>query len=56
MSVLSSTEHAPEGFRRIYIRTYDVDRDKLEELKAALREKATILYIVDHRNNSREIY
>jgi hypothetical protein len=33
-----------------------VDREKLEQLKTALQEKATILYIVDHRNKSREIF
>ena len=56
MSVLSSHAHAPDGFRRIYIRTYDIDRDKLTAIKTALQEKATMLYLVDHRNNTREIY
>jgi len=55
-SILTSYEKAPEGFRNVYIRMYGIDRFKLEELKAALKEKATLLYMVDHRNNNREIY
>ena len=55
-SILTSYEKAPEGYRNVYIRTYGIDRLKLEELKAALKEKATLLYMVDHRNNNREIY
>jgi acetoin utilization protein AcuB len=56
MSILSSIEHAPEGFRRVYIRTYDIDRRCMENLKNALSKKAKILYWVDHRENKRMIY
>jgi acetoin utilization protein AcuB len=35
---------------------YSIDRVKLEELKSTLKQKATLLYMVDHRNNTREIY
>jgi acetoin utilization protein AcuB len=56
VSILTSYEKAPEGYRNVYIRTYSIDRLKLDELKAALKEKATLLYMVDHRNNNREIY
>jgi acetoin utilization protein AcuB len=55
-SILTSYEKAPEGFRNVYIRMYSIDRIKLEELKSALKEKAKLLYMVDHRNNIREIY
>ncbi|MBI5591491.1 MAG: CBS domain-containing protein [Deltaproteobacteria bacterium] len=55
-SILTSYEKAPEGYRNVYIRMYSIDRIKLEELKSALKAKATLLYMVDHRNNSREIY
>jgi acetoin utilization protein AcuB len=55
-SILTSYEKAPEGYRNVYIRMYSIDRIKLEALKAALKEKATLLYMVDHRNNTREIY
>jgi acetoin utilization protein AcuB len=55
-SVLTSYEKAPEGYRNVYIRMYSIDRVKLEALKTALKEKARLLYMVDHRNNTREIY
>lgn len=35
---------------------YGIDRSKLPELKAELKETATLLYMVDHRENLREIY
>lgn len=56
ISILTSYEKAPEGYRNVYIRMYGIDRLKLEELKSALAEKAKLLYMVDHRNNNREIY
>lgn len=55
-SILSSYEHVPEGRRNVYIRMYGVDRAKLEELVKKLKETATVLYMVDHRENRREIY
>lgn len=56
VSILTSYEKAPQGFRNVYIRIYNIDRHQLEPLKAALKEKATLMYMVDHRNNTREIY
>jgi acetoin utilization protein AcuB len=56
VSILSSYEGVPKGYRRVYIRMYGIDRLKLPRLKDELREKATILYMVDHRENRREIY
>jgi acetoin utilization protein AcuB len=55
-SILSSYERAPEGYRNVYIRMYGVDRNKLEELVAKLKEQAKVLYMVDHREDRREIY
>ena len=56
VSILTSYEKAPQGFRNVYIRIYNIDRHQLEPLKTALKEKATLMYMVDHRNNTREIY
>ena len=55
-SILSSYERAPEGHRNVYIRMYGVDRNRLEDLVAKLKEKAKVLYMVDHREDRREIY
>jgi len=55
-SIMSSLEHAPEGYRNVYVRTYGINREKLPQLKAELRAKAPMLYYVDLRENQREIY
>jgi len=55
-SVLSSYENAPPGHRNVYIRTFNLDRSKLGQMVSELKEKATMLYMVDHRENRREIY
>ena len=56
VSILSSYEHVPEGYRKVYIRVYGIERKKLKQLKKELKEKATLLYMVDHRENKREVY
>jgi acetoin utilization protein AcuB len=56
VSIMSTYDHAPPGFRYTYIRVFSVDRQKLVQLKEKLREKAEILYIVDHREKTREVY
>ncbi|MCX5879359.1 MAG: CBS and ACT domain-containing protein [Deltaproteobacteria bacterium] len=55
-SILSSYEKAPEGHRYVYIRMYDVNQEKMPQLKEDLKKKAKVLYIVDSRDNKREIF
>jgi acetoin utilization protein AcuB len=55
-SILTSYDLAPQGFRRLYIRMYGIDRFKLNKLKESLREKASLLYMVDRREVVRETY
>ena len=55
-SILTSYDMAPEGFRRLYIRMYGIDRFKLNKLRDSLREKASLLYMVDRREAKRETY
>jgi acetoin utilization protein AcuB len=56
VSILSSYENAPAGRRNVYVRVYEVDRGRMLQMKRDLKGKATILYVVDHRENKREIY
>lgn len=56
VSILTSYEQAPAGYRKLYLRVYQMDREKLVDLKKELKEKATMLYLVDHRENKREVY
>lgn len=56
VSILSSYDNVPAGARRVYIRMHGVERSRLEAMKAELRGAAKLLYLVDHRENRREIY
>ena len=55
-SILSSYERVPEGYHKVYIRTYGVDRSRFSELIEVLKTKTTLLYMVDHDENRREIW
>jgi acetoin utilization protein AcuB len=55
-SILSTYEYAPEGKRIVYIRTYELDRTKLPDIIQELREKGSLIYLVDHRQNKRQIF
>jgi acetoin utilization protein AcuB len=56
VSILSSYEKAPEGSRHVYIRAFDINREQTPQLISDLRAKAKLLYVVDHRENKREIF
>lgn len=60
VSILSSHDKAPQGYRHVYVRAFNVDRATLpkvkDEIREVLKEKARLLYVVDHRENKREIY
>ena len=56
VSILSSYDKVPEGFRMVYIRMRHIDRDRLASLQKRLMEKATLLYMIDQRENRREFF
>jgi len=56
VSILTSYDSVPDGFRNVYIRMHSIARSQLAELKIALADKATLLYIIDHQENHREIF
>jgi len=55
-SIMSSSGRVAEGFKMVYIRAYNIDRDKLPLMMAELQARSNILYLVDHRDHKREIY
>lgn len=55
VSILTSYENVPEGFRKVYLRFFDLNRSELETVKENVLQTAKLLYIVDHRENTREI-
>lgn len=56
VSLFTSYERVAKGRRRLYVRAWQVNREKLRELEEELRERATLLYVVDHKENKRQEY
>ncbi|MHA2248660.1 MAG: CBS and ACT domain-containing protein [Candidatus Hodarchaeales archaeon] len=56
VSILSTYKGVSEGYRKAYIRMYGINRLTLPRLKEELKETASLLYMVDNRDNKREIY
>lgn len=56
VSILTSYDRCPEGFRKVYFRIHRLNRQNLDELLAEIKRKALLLYVVDHRENRREIF
>lgn len=55
-SILISYDEVPDGFRNVYIRVYNIEREKLDELKSKLMPAATMLYMFDYMKPSRQIF
>ena len=56
VSILTSYEGVADGYRKVYIRIHSIERAKLQQLKEELSRMAALIYMVDHRENKREIY
>lgn len=56
VSLYSTNEGVPEGYRHVFIRAYRVNREELDRLREDLEEKATVLYMVDHRFSTRVVH
>lgn len=55
-SIMSSYDRAPQGARYVYIRSYQIDREKITSMVEELQAAARLRYLVDHRENRREIF
>jgi len=55
-SILSTYEYAPEGKRMVYLRIYETDRSNMPDLVRELKDKGTLIYMVDHRENKRLVF
>jgi acetoin utilization protein AcuB len=56
VSIVSTYETAAEGFRHVYVRAFNVDRDTLPQLEQELRDKAKLLYMIDHKEHKSTFY
>lgn len=54
-SILSSMPSAG-GPRHVYIKVFDCERGRMEEMKTALKAKADLLYLIDRREKTKEVY
>ena len=55
-SILSTTKGEEEDYFNVFIRAYGLDSPNRVRLKEAIRNRAELLYAVDHEGNTREIY
>jgi acetoin utilization protein AcuB len=55
-SLLTSHDLSKKGTLSIYIRLYNFDKELLDDLRAQLKEKSELLYIVGHEHQICEIY
>ena len=55
-SILSTYERAPDGYRNVYLRFYDVSRDRIDDMLNRLKDMANLRYLVDHRENRRTLF
>jgi acetoin utilization protein AcuB len=56
VSILSSYDQVPQGYRKVYIRMRSIARSDLQKLIQELESTAGLLYIVDHTENNRKIF
>ena len=56
VSILSSYDEVPEGYRKVYIRMRSIERSEFQNLIHELESTAGLLYMVDHTENNREIF
>ena len=56
ISILSSYHKVLKGYRMVYLRMYDLDRNMLDAIKKELNEKTTLFYMIDYNKKIREIY
>jgi acetoin utilization protein AcuB len=56
VSILTSYDDVPSGYRKVYIRMHSIERSKLQQLKESLSKQAALLHMIDQRDDYREIY
>ena len=55
-SLISTRERAGRGSQRLYLRIYDLDRPSILRLTEVIKEKAELLYIINHEERTRQLY
>lgn len=47
-SLLTSYDDVPEGFRKVFLKAYNLHLDKVDELVERLKEKSKVRYVIEH--------
>jgi len=55
-SLISTRERAGRGNQRLYFRIYDIDQPGFMRLTELIKEKAELLYIVNHDERTRKLF
>jgi len=55
-SLIVTDSKTNQGMREIYIHTYSLGPDRLAGLVEELKQRGTLVYLVDHVNNERRIF
>ncbi len=56
VSISSTYNDCPEGYRRVYLRAFDIEPNSIPRLIDELRKIGKLLYYVDHEGDTREFY
>lgn len=55
-SLISTRERAGRGNQRLYLRIYDIDQPGFLRLTEVIKEKADLLYIINHDERTRQLF
>ncbi|MEW6352094.1 MAG: CBS and ACT domain-containing protein [Thermodesulfobacteriota bacterium] len=56
VSIMSSYDKVPEGHRSAFIRAFNINREQLPAIIKEMQAKATLIYVVDHKENARQVF
>lgn len=56
VSIMTSYDKAPEGFRHVFIRAFNIPRGQIQDIEDEIKGKAKLLYVVDHREDKRRVF
>lgn len=56
ISILTSDDNMPRGYRKVFVRMGGIDRLGLESITEDLQTKGELIYVIDHHDNIRMVY
>ncbi len=56
ISILTSDDNMPRGYRKVFVRLGGIDRIKLESIIDDIQTKGELIYVIDHHDNIRMVF